>query len=54
MDTPPRWLDAEEQRAWLASVDFSTLLADYLHRQLRRDADMTHADNTLGRTPRGF
>ncbi|MPY56257.1 MarR family winged helix-turn-helix transcriptional regulator [Streptomyces spongiae] len=47
MSTSPRWLDAEEQRAWLAYVDFSTLLADYLNRQLRRDAGMTHADYGL-------
>ncbi|MGW0582279.1 MarR family winged helix-turn-helix transcriptional regulator, partial [Streptomyces sp. NPDC002920] len=45
--TPPRWLNDEERRAWLAYVDFSTLLADYLNRQLRRDAGMTHADYSL-------
>ncbi|BBC30106.1 MarR family transcriptional regulator [Streptomyces graminofaciens] len=47
METTPRWLDAEERRAWLAYIDFSTLLADYLNRQLRRDAGMTHADYVL-------
>ena len=47
MSTTPRWLNAEERRAWLAYVDFSTLLADYLNRQLRRDAGMTHADYSL-------
>ena len=47
MSTPPRWLNAEERRAWLAYVDFSTLLGDYLNRQLRRDAGLTHADYTL-------
>ncbi|MFF4586294.1 MarR family winged helix-turn-helix transcriptional regulator [Streptomyces sp. NPDC001388] len=47
MSTTPRWLTAEERRAWLAYVDFSTLLADYLNRQLRRDAGMTHADYSL-------
>lgn len=47
MDTMPRWLDAEEQRAWMAYVNFSTLLGDYLNRQLRREAGMTHADYTL-------
>ncbi|MFE7834868.1 MarR family winged helix-turn-helix transcriptional regulator [Streptomyces sp. NPDC057474] len=47
MPTTPRWLDAEEQRAWLAYIDFSTLLSDYLNRQLRRDVGMTHADYTL-------
>ncbi|QFQ95399.1 winged helix-turn-helix transcriptional regulator [Streptomyces phaeolivaceus] len=47
MPTTPRWLDSEEQRAWLAYIDFSTLLSDYLNRQLRRDAGMTHADYAL-------
>ena len=47
MSTAPRWLTAEEQRAWLAYVDFSTLLADHLNRQLRRDAGLTHADYAL-------
>ncbi|MCR3725056.1 MULTISPECIES: MarR family winged helix-turn-helix transcriptional regulator [Streptomyces] len=47
MTTSPRWLDSEEQRAWLAYIDFSTLLADHLNRQLRRDAGMTHADYSL-------
>ena len=47
MPTKPRWLTAEEQRAWLAYVNFSTLLADHLNRQLRRDAGITHADYSL-------
>lgn len=47
MNTTPRWLDAEERWAWMAYVDFSTLLGDYLNRQLRRDAGMAHADYTL-------
>ncbi|MFF4905188.1 MarR family winged helix-turn-helix transcriptional regulator [Streptomyces sp. NPDC001260] len=47
MSVTPRWLDAEERRAWLAYVDFSTLLADHLNRQLRRDAGVTHADYSL-------
>lgn len=47
MSTTPRWLNADERRAWLAYVDFSTLLADHLNRQLRRDAGMTHADYSL-------
>jgi DNA-binding MarR family transcriptional regulator len=47
MSTTPRWLNDEERRAWLAYIDFSTLLADYLNRQLRRDAGMTHADYSL-------
>jgi len=47
MSTTPPWLTTEEQRAWLAYVDFSTLLSDHLNRQLRRDAGMTHADYAL-------
>ena len=47
MTTTPRWLTAEEDRAWLTYIDFSTLLADYLNRQLRREAGVTHADYTL-------
>ncbi|WP_405539180.1 MarR family transcriptional regulator [Streptomyces sp. NBC_00075] len=47
MPTTPRWLDTEEQRAWLAYVEFSTHLSDHLNRQLRRDAGLTHADYTL-------
>ncbi|MFG2793438.1 MarR family winged helix-turn-helix transcriptional regulator [Streptomyces sp. NPDC048419] len=47
MPTTPRWLDADERRAWLAYVDFSTLLGDHLNRQLRRDAGVTHADYSL-------
>lgn len=47
MSTTPRWLNAEERRAWLAYVDFSMLLGDYLNRQLRRDSGITHADYML-------
>ncbi|WP_329557064.1 MarR family winged helix-turn-helix transcriptional regulator [Streptomyces sp. NBC_00696] len=47
MTTTPRWLDDEEMRAWLAYVEFSTLLSDHLNRQLRRDAGMTHSDYIL-------
>ena len=47
MSTTPRWLNAEERRAWLAYVDFSMLLGDYLNRQLRRDSGITHADYSL-------
>lgn len=42
-----RWLNAKEMRAWLAYVDSSTLLADFLDQQLRRDAGLTHPDYTL-------
>jgi DNA-binding MarR family transcriptional regulator len=47
MSTTPRWLTVEEQRAWLACIDFSTLLSDHLNRQLRRDAGVTHTDYGL-------
>ncbi|KUN89268.1 MarR family winged helix-turn-helix transcriptional regulator [Streptomyces griseoruber] len=47
MPTTPRWLAPEERRAWLAYIDFSTLLSDHLNRQLRREAGVTHADYTL-------
>ncbi|MEW2395392.1 MarR family transcriptional regulator [Streptomyces sp. NPDC046862] len=47
MTSSPRWLDSEERRAWLAYIDFSTLLSDHLNRQLRRDAGVTHADYSL-------
>ncbi|MFD8309448.1 MarR family winged helix-turn-helix transcriptional regulator [Streptomyces sp. NPDC059690] len=47
MSVTPRWLNSDERRAWLAYVDFSTLLADHLNRQLRRDAGVTHADYSL-------
>jgi DNA-binding MarR family transcriptional regulator len=45
--TPIRWLTPEEMRAWIAFIDCSTLLSDYLDQQLRRDAGMTHADYSL-------
>jgi DNA-binding MarR family transcriptional regulator len=43
----PRWLSAEEQRIWLSYISTSTLLDDYLDRQLRRDIGITHPDYTL-------
>jgi DNA-binding MarR family transcriptional regulator len=39
----PRWLTAEEQRAWRAYLESSKLLFDALDRQLQREADMPHA-----------
>jgi DNA-binding MarR family transcriptional regulator len=42
-----RWLDDEERRAWIAHVDAATLLDDYLNRQLRREAGLTHGDYAL-------
>ena len=45
--TPPRWLNAAERRAWIAHMAASNLLEDYLDRQLRRDAGITHADYSL-------
>ena len=43
----PRWLDAEERRAWIGFMSASTLLDDYLDRQLRGDIGITHADYAL-------
>ncbi len=42
-----RWLNNHEMRAWIAYIDLSTLLGDYLDQQLRQDAGMTHADYSL-------
>jgi DNA-binding MarR family transcriptional regulator len=39
----PRWLSADEQRAWRTYVEASKVLFDALDRQLQRDADMPHA-----------
>ncbi|EDY55419.1 MarR-family transcriptional regulator [Streptomyces sviceus ATCC 29083] len=44
-DTP--WLSEEEMRAWLAYIDLSTLLGDYLERQLQRAAGLSHATYNL-------
>ncbi|CAM5667503.1 MarR family transcriptional regulator OS=Streptomyces alboniger OX=132473 GN=CP975_14780 PE=4 SV=1 [Streptomyces alboniger] len=38
----PRWLDGDEQRVWRAYLQATTLLDDYLDRQLQRDAGMPH------------
>jgi DNA-binding MarR family transcriptional regulator len=41
------WLTDEEMRAWLACIDLTTLLNDYLDRHLRRDAGMSHSTYRL-------
>jgi DNA-binding MarR family transcriptional regulator len=41
--TTPRWLSADEQRAWRAYIESSKVLFDALDRQLQRDSDMPHA-----------
>ncbi|HEY8979849.1 MAG TPA: MarR family transcriptional regulator [Streptomyces sp.] len=38
----PQWLTEEEQSVWRAYLHASTLLDDYLDRQLQRDAGMPH------------
>jgi DNA-binding MarR family transcriptional regulator len=38
----PRWLDAEEQRAWLALVGLMIRLPAALDAQLQRDAGISH------------
>lgn len=42
--TDPRWLDADEQRAWRAYVTAHGRLAAALHRQLQTDSDLSLAD----------
>jgi DNA-binding MarR family transcriptional regulator len=42
-DVPqPRWLSNDEQAAWRAYLEATTLLFDALDRQLQRDADIPH------------
>ena len=38
----PRWLSADEQRAWRAFLTFAAQLDEALDRQLQRDAGMPH------------
>ena len=38
----PRWLTAEEQRAWRAYLEATLLLFDALDRQLQQDSGMPH------------
>jgi DNA-binding MarR family transcriptional regulator len=40
----PRWLDADERRAWLALASLVTRLPQALDAQLRRDAGISHFD----------
>jgi DNA-binding MarR family transcriptional regulator len=40
--SPPRWLDAEEQQAWLALVGILIRLPAALDAQLQRDAGISH------------
>jgi DNA-binding MarR family transcriptional regulator len=42
-DGQPRWLDAEEQKAWRAWLYSSLLLQDRLDRELQRTAGISHA-----------
>jgi DNA-binding MarR family transcriptional regulator len=39
----PRWLDAEEQKAWRAWLYSSQLLADRLNAELQSDTGISHA-----------
>src|SRR5206468_10343459 len=39
----PRWLDAEEQKAWRAWLYSSLLLQDRLDRELAHDTGISHA-----------
>ena len=49
MDAPqePRWLDAEERRAWLALARMLIRLPSALDAQLRRDAGISHYEYTV-------
>ncbi|HEY1917853.1 MAG TPA: MarR family transcriptional regulator [Streptosporangiaceae bacterium] len=49
MDVPqePHWLDAEEERAWLALAATLIRLPSALDTQLRRDAGISHYDYTV-------
>lgn len=38
----PRWLNADEDRAWRAYLQASALLADHLDQQLQRDSGIPH------------
>ena len=42
-DGEPRWLDAEEQKAWWAWLYSSLLLQDRLDRELTRETGISHA-----------
>lgn len=44
MPDDTRWLDADEQRAWLKLAGVMLRLAPALDSQLQRDSDMTHFD----------
>jgi len=50
-----RWLSEDEQAAWRAFLQATTLLEDHLDRQLQRDAGMPHMYyallSTLSETP---
>jgi DNA-binding MarR family transcriptional regulator len=39
----PKWLTADEQRAWRAYLESTKVLFDALDRQLQREASMPHA-----------
>jgi DNA-binding MarR family transcriptional regulator len=43
-DTPPRWLSADELRAWTRLEAVAELLPAALDQQLQRDADLSHFD----------
>jgi DNA-binding MarR family transcriptional regulator len=43
----PRWLDADERRAWLALASLTMRLPQALDAQLRRDAGISHFEYTV-------
>jgi DNA-binding MarR family transcriptional regulator len=42
MSPPPQWLSPQQQRAWRAYLEATTLLFDALDRQLQADSGMPH------------
>jgi DNA-binding MarR family transcriptional regulator len=40
----PRWLDADEQRAWRSYLRMASRLSAHLNRQLQADSDLSLAD----------
>lgn len=42
-----KWLDSDEQEAWLAFLKTTNALAESLDRQLKRDSDLPHTEYLL-------
>ena len=44
---PPKWLDEQERRAWLALITVVTMLPSALDAQLARESDINHFEYTV-------